>query len=239
MVEPLLTVENLVAGYGRLEILHGVSLSVEAGSVTGIIGPNGSGKSTLLKTIAGFLTPQRGQIRFRGTDITGLTPHEILRHGVMFMPQGQRIFPRLTVQENLQMGGYSLAQSTEVNQRMRSVFRLFPILQEKAHQLAGELSGGQQAMVSFGMAMMSHPRLILLDEPSAGLAPRIIQTVFERIAELNQGEGMTFLIVEQNIRKIMEVADTIYILDKGENVFSGRPEEMRSREELMALYLHL
>lgn len=239
MGESLLTVETLVAGYGRLEILHGVSLIVETGSIVGIIGPNGSGKSTLLKTIAGFLPPQQGRIHFGGLDITGLTPHEILRRGIMFMPQGQRIFPRLTVQENLQMGGYSLSKTTEVNQRIAAVFRLFPILQEKAQQLAGELSGGQQTMVSFGMAMMSRPRLILLDEPSAGLAPRIIQTVFERIEELNQGEGMTFLIVEQNIRKIMEVADHIYILDQGENVFSGKPEEMRSREELMTLYLHL
>lgn len=234
----MLKTENIVSGYGSLEILHGLSIEAKRGQITAIIGPNGSGKSTLLRTIAGILRPFSGRIILQGEDITGLTAHNVLQKGMMFMPQGQRIFPKLTVLDNLRMGGYSLASKAEVDNGVQEIYKMFPVLREKRLQLAGELSGGQQAMVSLGMAMMSRPDIILLDEPSTGLAPKLVESVFERIIGLNE-QGMTFLIVEQNIRRIMKVANHAYIVDKGCKVFGGSPEEIKSKQELMDLYFPL
>lgn len=234
----MLKTENIVSGYGSLEILHGLSIEAKRGQITAVIGPNGSGKSTLLRTIAGILRPFSGRIILQGEDITGLTAHNVLQKGMMFMPQGQRIFPKLTVLDNLRMGGYSLASKAEVDNGVQEIYKMFPVLREKRLQLAGELSGGQQAMVSLGMAMMSRPDIILLDEPSTGLAPKLVESVFERIIGLNE-QGMTFLIVEQNIRRIMKVANHAYIVDKGCKVFGGSPEEIKSKQELMDLYFPL
>jgi len=234
----VLKTENIVSGYGSLEILHGLSIEAKRGQITAVIGPNGSGKSTLMRTIAGILRPFSGRIILRGEDITGLTAHNVLQKGMMFMPQGQRIFPKLTVLDNLRMGGYSLASKAEVDNGVQEIYKMFPVLREKRLQLAGELSGGQQAMVSLGMAMMSRPDIILLDEPSTGLAPKLVESVFERIIGLNE-QGMTFLIVEQNIRRIMKVANHAYIIDKGRKVFGGSPEEINSKQELMDLYFPL
>ena len=234
----MLKTENIVSGYGSLEILHGLSIESKRGQITAVIGPNGSGKSTLLRTIAGILRPFSGRIILQGEDITGLTAHNVLQKGMMFMPQGQRIFPKLTVLDNLRMGGYSLASKAEVDNGVQEIYKMFPVLREKRLQLAGELSGGQQAMVSLGMAMMSRPDIILLDEPSTGLAPKLVESVFERIIGLNE-QGMTFLIVEQNIRRIMKVANHAYIIDKGCKVFAGSPEEIKSKQELMDLYFTL
>ena len=234
----MLKTENIISGYGDLEILHELSIEAKRGQITAIIGPNGSGKSTLLRSIAGILRPFSGRIILRGEDITGSTAHNVLRKGMMFMPQGQRIFPKLTVLDNLRMGGYSLASKAEVDKGVQEIYKMFSVLREKRLQLAGELSGGQQAMVSLGMAMMSRPDIILLDEPSTGLAPKLVESIFERITGLNE-QGMTFLIVEQNIRKIMKVANDAYIIDKGRKVFGGSPEEIKSKQELMDLYFPL
>lgn len=236
--EAILEVDKIVGGYGRLEVLHGVSLAARQGQISAIIGPNGAGKSTLLKILAGVLKPFSGRISFHGQEISGLPPHGLLRKGIMYMPQGPRIFPRLSVRENLQMGGYSLARRSAVEEGLAQIDRLFPELRQHQARLAGTLSGGQRAMVSFGMAMMSRPQVILLDEPSAGLAPRVLASVFDHIADLNAG-GMTFLIVEQNIRKVMEIAHEVYIVDRGQTVFTGPPAQLTSRQELMRLYLRL
>ena len=238
MPEAILEVEDSVAGYGRMEILHGVSLVAREGQITAIIGPNGAGKSTLLKILAGELKPTSGHIRFRGQEVTGLAPHTLLHKGIVYMPQGPRVFPKLTVRENLLMGGYSLPSGEAVEGGLEQVYGLFPKLREHQGRMAGALSGGQRAMVNFGMAMMCRPEIILLDEPSAGLAPKILVTVFRHIKDLNTS-GITFLIVEQNIRKVMEIAHHVYILDKGKAAFAGPPTQLRSRQELMRLYLGL
>lgn len=236
--EVILQVDNGVGGYGRLEVLHGVSLAAQQGQITAIIGPNGAGKSTLLKILAGVLKPFSGHVRFHDGEVTGLPPHAMLRKGIMYIPQGPRVFPRLSVRENLQMGGYSLSGRAALQEGVEQIYRLFPELRQHQAQLAGTLSGGQRAMVNFGMAMMSRPQIILLDEPSAGLAPKVLANVFHHIADLN-ARGMTFLIVEQNIRKVMEIAHQVYIIDKGRSVFTGPPTELKTRQELMRLYLRL
>ena len=236
--EVILQLEEAVGGYGRMEVLHGVSLAAQQGQITAIIGPNGAGKSTLLKILAGVLKPFSGRIKYHGQEVTGLAPHTLLRKGIMYMPQGPRVFPRLKVRENLQMGGYSLARKSMLKESLEQVYRLFPELSQHRTRLAGTLSGGQRAMLNFGMAMMSRPQIILLDEPSAGLAPKVLADVFHHIADL-KASGMTFLIVEQNIRKVMEIAQQVYIIDKGQTVFNGPPTELNSRHELMRLYLRL
>lgn len=236
--EVILQADHIVGGYGRVVVLHGVSVAAQRGQIMAIIGPNGSGKSTLLKILAGALNPFSGRITFHGEDITGLAPHILLRKGIMYMPQGPRVFPRLSVRENLQMGGYSLPTKAAVQEGLERVYRLFPELGHQQARWAATLSGGQRAMVSFGMAMVSRPQVILLDEPSAGLAPRALSSVFDHIKELN-ARGMVFVIVEQNIRKVMELAHQVYIIDRGRNVFVGPPTELMSRQDLMRLYLRL
>lgn len=230
-----LEVRNIVSGYGKLEVLHGVSLRVKKNEITCVIGPNGCGKSTLLKTIAGLIRPKQGSIVFDGEDITGVKPHKVLRKGICTIPQGRTVFPYMTILENLQMGAYTIKDS-EINRRLEEVFTLFSVLEERKKQLAGTLSGGEQTMLCIARALMLHPKIILADEPSLGLAPKFIEQAYQKLQEINSA-GTGFVIVEQNVRRALSVSDYVYILDLGRNRFEGTRETILGQDELVKLYL--
>jgi branched-chain amino acid transport system ATP-binding protein len=232
----MLAVDGLYAGYSEEPVLSAVSMRAQKGRITGIIGPNGCGKSTFLKAVVGLVPPARGQVRFMGQDITRHSPFETLRLGLAYIPQGRQVFPDMTLLENLQMAAFSLRDQSVVRERFKEAFARFPILYERQRQVAGTLSGGEQSMLSFAMALVVKPSCMLLDEPSLGLSPAMVERVFTDIVELNE-DGMTLVIIEQNIRVLLEVADYVYILDAGRNRFDGTPAEVTGEEELMKLYM--
>lgn len=236
MPEAMLAVDRLYAGYSEEPVLSAVSMRAQKSRITGIIGPNGCGKSTFLKAVVGLVPPARGQVRFMGQDITRHSPFETLRQGLAYIPQGRQVFPDMTLLENLQMAAFSLRDQSMVRERFEEAFARFPILHERQRQVAGTLSGGEQSMLSFAMALVVKPGCMLLDEPSLGLSPAMVERVFTDIVELNE-DGMTLVIVEQNIRVLLEVADYVYILDAGRNRFDGTPAEVTGEEELMKLYM--
>jgi ABC-type branched-subunit amino acid transport system ATPase component len=231
----LLDANNIVAGYGDLEILHGVSIRAEQGEITCLIGPNGSGKSTLLATLFGLVQPRAGIISFRGQEITGAASGQLLKLGMAFVLQRRSVFPRMTIVENLQLGAF-IRDDGLVLPDIERVLSLFPALEKKRHLHAGALSGGEQRMLEMARVMMLSPQLILLDEPSAGLAPRIVDTIFEQINDLNK-KGVTFIIVEQNVRKILEVADRGYLLAQGKMELEGPCAVLKKDSQLVRAYL--
>lgn len=232
----MLEVEDLVTGYGKQEIVHGVSLSARRSQVTCIFGPNGSGKSTVIKAIAGALPAWSGRIRVEGRDITGLAVHRVVREGIVLMPQGGGVFPGLTVEENLRMGGYSLRDPRQVERRVDELIEEFENLGRRRRVAAGSLSGGEQMMVAIARALVPEPRFVLLDEPSAGLSPAMVSDTIARVRTLRD-RGVGVLMVEQNIREALPVADHVHVLAGGRTQFSGSPEEIRDDARLMALYM--
>ena len=231
-----LVVESLRAGYGQLEILQGVAVRVGASEVVGIIGPNGAGKSTLLKTVFGYLRPFAGAITFVDRDLVGLRPHQVLGGGIGYLAQDGGLFAEMTLQENLVLGGYTLRTRRDVERALDEVFTRFPLLRDRRRQVAGSLSGGEQRLLGLARALMVRPRLILLDEPSAALAPKFIETVYDSIATLNRS-GIAVLIAEQNVEMILDAAHRVYVLDLGQNAFDGTPAELRATERIRRLYL--
>jgi len=236
MPAPLLVAESLTAGYGRIDILHGVSLSVAANEIVSIIGPNGAGKSTAFKTIVGLLTPRTGRVLFNGEEITGLRPDLVLRRGLAYVPQGRIVFPQMTALENLEMGGFIERDGERLAAALERVYTLFPILHERRRQKAGTMSGGEQQMVAMGRALMTHPRLILLDEPSLGLAPKFVTLIFEKLVEM-KATGYTLMLVEQNATRALAIADRAYVLELGKNRFEGPGPELLVDPEVKRLYL--
>ena len=233
----LLEVSEVVAGYDSgPDILHGVSLRAEPGQVQCIIGPNGAGKSTLLKAISGMLRPRSGEVRFKGERIDHLRPDQILAKGICFVPQEKSLFPDMSVHENLRMGGYVLSNNAKVDERMHDIYERFPILAEKRKQPARTLSGGQQQMLAMGRSLVLHPSIILIDEPSLGLAPKIVDQVFE-IIDLFKQSGMTVLIVEQNAVKGLDCSDWGFVLDLGKNYFDGPADTILNDKRIQELYL--
>jgi ABC-type branched-subunit amino acid transport system ATPase component len=233
---PLLVAESLTAGYGRLDILHEVSLKVDANEIVSVIGPNGAGKSTAFKTIVGFLRPRVGRVLFNGEEITGLRPDLVLRRGLAYVPQGRIVFPQMSVLENLEMGAYIERDAARVAAALEQVYALFPILAERRTQLAGTMSGGEQQMVAIGRALMTAPRLILLDEPSLGLSPKFVTLIFEKLADMRQA-GYTLMLVEQNATRALAVADRAYVLELGRNRFEGPGPRLLADPEVKRLYL--
>ncbi len=232
----LLKADGIHAGYGKLEILHGVSLEVRPGSIVSVIGPNGAGKSTAFKAIVGLVPPKSGRILFDGQNITGTPPYEVLRRGLAYVPQGRIVFPQMTVLENLEMGAYIQTDPARVREALERAYALFPVLRDRRHQLAGSMSGGEQQMVSIGRALMTTPKLILLDEPSLGLAPKIVTLIFEKLLEMKRA-GYTLLVVEQNAAKALSVADRAYVLELGQNRFEGTGQALLNDPEVKRLYL--
>ena len=233
---PLLAVENLRAGYGPIEVLKGISLEVQPGEIVALIGANGAGKSTLLMTICGNPRARAGTIRLDGEDITAMPTHEIVRRGVAQVPEGRRIFPRMSVLENLQMGA-TLAAPAHFAGDLERVFAMFPRLAERRDQRGGTLSGGEQQMLAIGRALMSRPRLLLLDEPSLGLAPLIVRQIFEVIGRIAREEGMTIFLVEQNAYHALRLADRGYVLANGRVRLSGAGRDLLANAEVRAAYL--
>ena len=227
----LLTIKNLSAGYGDLAVLHDLSLDVRPGEMVVLIGPNGAGKSTVLKSIFGLTTKSAGEIRLRDRDITQLPTHTLIEEGIGYVPQGRLVFPSLTVHENLDMGGYLIDHKETLNQNRERVYEIFPILKEKQRALAGNLSGGQQQQLSIGRALMTTPELLMLDEPSLGLSPKLMHEVFQTLEQLRQS-GTTILVVEQNVRLALQYVDRGYLLAGGTIRFAGSREELKN-ENLM------
>jgi branched-chain amino acid transport system ATP-binding protein len=236
VISTLLRAEVLTAGYGRMPVLHEVSLAVSPGELVVIIGPNGAGKSTALKAIVGLLRPTGGRVLFDGQDITGLPPEQAIRRGLAYVPQGRIVFPLMTVQENLEMGAYIERDGRRVRAAMARVFALFPVLGERRRQRAGTLSGGEQQMLAIGRALMTTPKMVLLDEPSLGLAPRFVALVFAKLTEMKQA-GYTLVVVEQNAARALAVADRGYVLELGRNRLEGTGRALLEDPDVKRLYL--
>ena len=232
----MLRLEDVHAKYGAIVALHGVSIDVREGELVALVGANGAGKSTLLSTIAGVLRPHQGRIEFRGESLVGLVPERIVRRGLAMVPENREIFPALTVKENLRLGAYIRKDRDEFQADLEHMFALFPILQERFAQRAGTLSGGEQQQLAIARALMSHPDLLMLDEPSLGLAPKIVEQVFELIQHLHE-DGMTILLVEQNVSLTLEIADRAYVLNMGAVQAAGTPAELRENVDLASVYL--
>ena len=230
----LLEVSNVVAGYGETEILHGVSIAVGEGQIVTIIGPNGSGKSTLLKTIFGLVSPKKGQVRFHEEDITGMAPEVVVRKGLCYVPQSSNVFPSLSINENLEMGAF--VRTDDFRQRLEEVYDLFPDLAGRRKSRAGTLSGGQRQMLALARALMLDPVLLLLDEPSAGLAPNLVNSVFEKILGINSA-GVAILLVEQSAREALGLSSWGYVLASGQNQLEDRGENLLKNPEVVKLYL--
>jgi len=233
---PLLLAEHITAGYGRIDILHDVGLAVRPGEIVSVIGPNGAGKSTTFKTIVGFLRPRAGRVVFDGRDITGLRTDLVLRRGLAYVPQGRIVFPQMTVLENLEMGGFIERDRARLAAALERVFTLFPVLHERRRQKAGTMSGGEQQMVAMGRALMTEPRLILLDEPSLGLSPKFVTLIFDKLVEMKAG-GYTLMLVEQNATRALAIADRAYVLELGRNRFEGPGRDLLVDPEVKRLYL--
>lgn len=231
-----LQVSNLFVGYDRADVLLDVSVEARAGEITCILGTNGSGKSTLVRSIIGLTPPRRGRVVFDGADITGLPTHRVIAHGIACIPEGRKVFPKLTIEENLRIGAYREATEAVIAKRLDDVYRVFPRLRERVAQLAGTMSGGEQAMLSIGRGLMAAPRMLLVDEPSLGLSPRFVTQNFEVIRRVNES-GVTVLLVEQNAHQTLAIAHHGYVLSQGRVVAQGSAAELRENEEVRRAYL--
>jgi branched-chain amino acid transport system ATP-binding protein len=232
----MLVLENVFVNYGAIEALTGISMRVEKGEVVTLIGANGAGKTTTLRTITGLLEPRAGKVIFEGHDISGTATHKLVARGISMSPEGRGVFANLTVRENLQMGAYLKSNKREISEDMQRAFRMFPRLKERESQKAGTLSGGEQQMLAMGRALMSRPRLLLLDEPSLGLAPLIVHTIFEAIEEI-RAEGTTILLVEQNAHAALKHSDRAYVLETGNIVMEGPSKELAADPGIKEAYL--
>lgn len=233
---PVIKLQDIETSYGEIRALKGISLEVQTGEIVTLIGSNGAGKTTTLRTISGQLKPRNGKVFFKGESIEKLPPHEVAALGIAHVPEGRKIFPRLTVEENLEMGAFRIKDQNHIKQNMRKAFDLFPRLEERRKQKGGTLSGGEQQMLAMGRALMSEPNILLLDEPSMGLAPLLVDHIFRVIQELND-EGMTILLVEQNALKALKIAHRGYVLQTGTVVLSGPGEELLNNELVKEAYL--
>jgi branched-chain amino acid transport system ATP-binding protein len=233
----MLEIKNLEVSYGAIIALHGISLSVPAGKIVTLIGANGAGKSTTLRAVSGLLNPRGGEILYDGGNISGLQPHEIVKRGLSHVPEGRMIFANLTVMENLQLGAYLQKDRQVVRRELENVFSLFPRLQEREKQIAGTLSGGEQQMLAIGRALMSKPKFLMLDEPSLGLAPLLVKTIFEKIVAINREQGITILLVEQNANLALEISHFGYVLETGKISLQGDSASLRQNPQVKSAYL--
>jgi branched-chain amino acid transport system ATP-binding protein len=232
-----LRLRDVEASYGAVRALNGISLNVEPGSIVALLGANGAGKSTILRTLSGLLKPTDGDIEFDGHRLNSLSPHERIRLGLAQVPEGRRIFKDLDISENLRMGAYTRGDAAGIARDLEMVFELFPILKERINQLGGTLSGGEQQMLTIGRGLMARPKLLLLDEPSLGLAPLIVQNIFSILKKVNAEQGMSLLIVEQNVHVALQNADYAYVLQLGRVTVEGTAKELQENREVVASYL--
>ncbi len=236
MDTPLLSVVDIHTYYGSIHALRGISLDVHEGEIVALIGGNGAGKSTTLNSISGLVRPQEGRVLLNGQDLAKVPPHQIMARGIVQVPEGRRIFSRLTVTENLKMGAFVVKDKAVIAERIERAFTLFPRLKQRESQVAGTLSGGEQQMLAMSRGLMSDPKVLLLDEPSMGLAPNLVDQIFDTISDLH-GLGTTILLVEQNAKKALEIADRGYVIETGLIVLAGRGEDLRDDESVQKAYL--
>jgi branched-chain amino acid transport system ATP-binding protein len=234
----MLEVENVSASYGMVQILREVSFHVEEKEIISIIGPNGAGKTTLVKTIMGLLQPKNGAIRFKGENIEKLPPYEIVKKGLILIPEGRDIFPRMTVEENLKLGAFTANGKSDVKETKEKAYQIFPVLKKKEKALAQTLSGGEQQMLVICRSLMSNPQFLILDEPSLGLAPMIVEKVLDTVRKINE-EGVTILLVEQNIRDSLDIADRGYVLEQGKVILEGKSKELLCNSHIKEVYMGL
>ncbi|MBN9489154.1 MAG: ABC transporter ATP-binding protein [Alphaproteobacteria bacterium] len=232
----MLELRKIDAGYGTFQALFGVDLEVKAGEAVGVVGPNGAGKTTLMRVISGLIRPRKGSVTMQGTNVLATPAHRIVSLGIAHVPENRRLFPALSVEDNLKMGAFMPEARPKHDQRLAFVFDLFPRLKERRHQLAGTMSGGEQQMCAIGRALMSEPKLLLLDEPSAGLAPVVVQQVFELVKRIREG-GLTVLIVEQNVQQVLKVVDRAYLLEAGTIRASGSSADLLQSDTIKQAYL--
>jgi branched-chain amino acid transport system ATP-binding protein len=232
----MLEATAIAAGYGKKEVVRGVDLAVAEREVLLVLGHNGAGKTSLMRALFGLLPPSAGRVRFAGRDITGRRPAENVADGLAFIPQGHGIFASLSVRDNLDLGAFALRERAKLGERLDTVFTLFPVLAERRSQIGGTLSGGQQQMLAIGMALMHAPRLMILDEPSLGLAPNLVDKVMQAIREVNRRFGTTIVMVEQNVRYSLPIADRVAVLKTGLKIYDGLPDPLHDRVELMKLF---
>lgn len=237
MGKTILEIKNLESFYGPIMAIRGVSLKVEEGKVVTVLGANGAGKSTLMKTVSGIMDPEKGKILFEGEEIQGREPHAIVRRGIVHVPEGREVFPLLSVDENLSLGAYSRHDRAEIARDRDMVFDYFPILAERRDQEAGTLSGGQQQMLAIGRGLMLRPKIMLLDEPSLGLSPLLVQEIFAILKRLNRDEGVTMMLVEQNARVALDLADFGYVMEIGRVVMEGTADRLMQSEDIKSFYL--
>jgi branched-chain amino acid transport system ATP-binding protein len=235
MMSGMLEIEDVYTAYDKADVLQGVSLSVQPGSITCLLGSNGSGKTTLVRSILGLTPARAGRIVFTGTDITRLPTHKIVAAGIACIPEGRKVFPKLTVEENLRVGAYQESSDKVTQSRMADIFRIFPRLAERRTQLAGTMSGGEQAMVSIGRGLMCAPKLLLIDEPSLGLSPRLVKENFNIIRQINE-RGITVLLVEQNVHQTLAISHFGFVISKGSVATSGTPSELAGRRQVRDAY---
>ena len=233
----ILEIKNLVVGYGAITALHGISIAVPSGGIITLIGANGAGKTTTLKAISGLLAPRSGEILYDGRNIARLPPHQVVKLGISHVPEGRMIFANLTVMENLRMGAYLQRDRQLIRQGLEYVFSIFPRLKDRQTQIAGTLSGGEQQMLAIGRALMSRPKLLMLDEPSLGLAPLLVKTIFQTIVEINQQQGISILLVEQNANLALDVAKVGYVLETGRVTLQGDSASLRQNDQVKQAYL--
>ena len=237
MAEPILKVSNIETYYGPIMAIRGVSFDVPKGGIVTILGANGAGKSTVLKTVCGVMDPQKGSVAFEGHEIQRMDPDKVMRLGVSHVPEGREVFPFLTVRENLRMGAYTRRNSDEIAHDLEAVFGYFPVLRERADQRAGSLSGGEQQMLAISRALMARPRLMLLDEPSLGLSPKLVKDIFEIVVRINRERGVTILLVEQNANMALQTADFGYVLEVGRIVMADTCARLLEKEDIKEFYL--
>lgn len=235
----MLQVDNIDVAYGDVQVLYDVSLDIQKGELVAVIGANGAGKTTLLKTISSLLKPTRGVIEFKGETISGLGPDRIVSKGLVQVPEGRLLFPEMSIRENLEMGAYLTRDKQVIQARFSEVYELFPVLKERRNQLAGTLSGGEQQMLAVGRGLMAGPELFMFDEPSLGLAPKLVQSIFEMIQHINQTLAVTVLLVEQNVRQSCEISDRAFVLENGRMVLEGSGAEMLENSHVREAYLGL
>ena len=233
----MLKAEKIESGYGPMQVLWGPSIQVKPGTITSLLGPNGSGKSTLLWTILGSVKVRQGKVTYDGQDVTTLPPHKKVDLGLAMVPEGKHLFKEMTVYDNLMMGAYRKEAQAVKEENLELVYSMFPILKERHAQMAGSLSGGQQQMVTIGRALMTKPRLIMMDEPSQGLAPKLIHEIFETIERMKEEVGLTILLVEQNAAASLDAADYVYVMHEGSIMAEGSPDEIKESDEIKEAYL--
>ncbi len=237
MSEPILKIRNVESFYGPIMAIRGVSLDVHPGQIVSILGANGAGKTTLMKTVSGVMDPEKGKITFDGRDIQGSEPHKVVQRGIVHVPEGREVFPLLTVNENLSLGAYTAKDKAQIEQDREMVFSYFPVLKERRAQEAGTLSGGQQQMLAIGRGLMASPKIMLLDEPSLGLSPLLVQEIFGILKRLNEEQNMTMMLVEQNAHAALELAHHGYVMEVGRIVMDGAADKLLQSEDIQNFYL--